>query len=219
MSKKLNTKKASQGFSVIKVNNAKKAVNELKTYDKHTDARDNKAWGKVDKEGNFTAGKRLLACEALFAISKSKKDATGKDRVYITKKDKELINLDVLNYTANDTTKMVFIGKFVHKNKYDAIKEQVVSGTPKKPQAMWNAINPDANAKRASNNGDIDKWIAGVVASAIRRGLTKQQLSQKIVVACGGQATFTTKPQGTTNANKLLEVSTFESKNKKRSKK
>jgi len=226
MSKKLNTKKATQGFSVTKTATAKTSITKYANHESTTNQRSVDAWYKWDKKTEiYVMGPAFKACIDYALVGKVKKDASGKPKVYLSKDDKKRCGVHKLieqGHKPNDLTAMTKIGLFHMVDKdgcENAILNAVKDGIPRKPQGMFKAIDPDASAKRPSNNGDIDKWITGVVDSAIRRGLTKKQLLAKIAIACGGAVTFTTKPQGTANANKLLEVSTFESKSKKRSKK
>jgi len=226
MSKKINTKKATQGFSVTKTATAKTSITKYANHESTTNQRSVAAWYKWDnKTEAYVMGPAFKACIDYALVGKVKKDATGKPKVYLSKDDKKRCGVHKLieqGHKPNDLTAMTKIGLFHMVDKdgcENAILNAVKDGTPRKPQGMFKAIDPDASAKRASNTGDIDKWIAGVIASAVKRGLSNDQLIAKIVTACGGKATFSTKPQGTANADKILEVSTFESKSKKRSKK
>ena len=67
MSKKLNTKKATQGFSVIKANASKQAVTKLVSFYKKIDARQANAYAV-----NGVVYNVALASVALMDASKSK---------------------------------------------------------------------------------------------------------------------------------------------------
>ena len=226
-------KKSNQGFSVTKTTTAKTSITKYANHESTTNQRSVDAWYKWDnKTETYVMGPAFKACIDYALVGKVKKDASGKPKVYLSKDDKKRCGVHKLieqGHKPNDLTAMTKIGLYHMVDKdgcENAILNAVKDGTPRKPQGMFKAIDPDASAPRASNTGDIDKWIASVVNSAIKRGLTKPQLIEKIIVECGGKATFkknvlgidrTITPQGTTNADKLLAVSTFE--NKKRNKK
>ena len=217
-------KKSNQGYSVTKTATAKTSITKYANYESTTNQRSVAVWYKWDKKTEaYVMGPAFKACIDYALVGKVKKDASGKPKVYLSKDDKKRCGVHKLieqGHKPNDLTCMTKIGLYHMVDKdgcENAILNAVKDGTPRKPQGMWKVIDPDASATRASNTGDVDKWIAGVVASGIRRGLTKQQLVEKIIVACGGTATFKTQSQGTSNVNEILKPSTFE--NKKRSKK
>tara|TARA_R110002012_G_scaffold56292_1_gene144204 strand:- start:2707 stop:3363 length:657 start_codon:yes stop_codon:yes gene_type:complete len=216
--------KSNQGFSVTKTATAKTSITKYASHESTTNKRSVDAWYKWDnKTETYVMGPAFKACIDYALVGKVKKDASGKPKVYLSKDDKKRCGVHKLieqGHKPNDLTCMTKIGLYHMVDKdgcENAILNAVKDGIPRKPQGMFKAIDPDASTKRASNTGDIDKWIAGVIASAVKRGLSNDQLIAKIVTACGGQATFSTKPQGTTNVNEILKPSTFE--NKKRSKK
>ena len=218
--------KANQGFSVTKTATAKTSITKYANYESTTNQRGVDVWYKWDKKTEtYVMGAGFTACIDYALVGKVKKDDSGKSKVYLSKDDKKRCGVHKLieqGHKPNDLTCMTKIGLYHIIDKEgceNAILNAVKDGVPRKPQGMWKVIDPDAGAKRPSNTGDIDKWIASVIASAVKRGLSNAQLMQKIVTACGGQSTIKTQSQGTTNASKLLELPTLKIDNKKVSKK
>jgi len=218
--------KSNQGFSVTKTATAKTSITKYANYESTTNQRSVDVWYKWDKKTEtYVMGAGFKACIDYALVGKVKKDDSGKPKVYLSKDDKKRCGVHKLieqGHKPNDLTAMTKIGLYHMVDKdgcENAILNAVKDGTPRKPQGMFKAIDADAISSTPSNTGDVDKWIASVVASAIRRGLTKQQLSQKIVTACGGSSTIKTQSQGTTNADNLLALPTLKIDNKKTNKK
>ena len=206
MSKKLNTKKASQGFSTIKADASKQAVNKLVSFYKTNDAKQAKAYAPKGQVYELAlASVNLMDSMGVKTLTAHAKKVGG------------AIKLEKYDYKNNDYSALVQFGRDIQNKDHQKWVDVQSDSVGRKPQAVLKRLKEQGTGTNPKTTGDIDKWIAGVIASAVKRGLSNDQLIAKIVTACGGKATFSTKPQGTTNADKLLEVSTFESK--KRSKK
>jgi len=206
MSKKLNTKKASQGFSTIKADASKQAVNKLVSFYKTNDAKQAKAYAPKGQVYELAlASVNLMDSMGVKTLTAHAKKVGG------------AIKLEKYDYKNNDYSALVQFGRDIQNKDHQKWVDVQGDGVGRKPQGVLKRLKEQGTGTNPKTTGDIDKWIASVVNSAVKRGLSKKQLVEKIIVACGGTATFKTQSQGTTNADKLLAVSTFESK--KRSKK
>jgi len=206
MSKKTNTKKASQGHSVTLAAACKKAITKTCRLYKNADT---KIAASYDVKGETY--ELALCMVKLMDASKAKtltaylKKVIGADK------------LEAYGYGNNDFSALIKFGRDIQNKDHQKWVDIQGDGVGRKPQGVLKRLKEQGTGTNPKTTGDIDKWIASVVNSAVKRGLSKKQLVEKIIVACGGTATFKTQSQGTTNADKLLAVSTFESK--KRSKK
>jgi hypothetical protein len=206
MSKKINTKKASQGHSVTLATACKKAITKTCRLYKNADT---KIAVSYDVKGETY--ELALSMVKLMDASKAKtltaylKKVIGADK------------LEAYGYGNNDFSALIKFGRDIQNKDYQKWVDVQGDGVGRKPQGVLKRLKDQGNGTNPKTTGDVDKWIASVVNSAVKRGLSKKQLVEKIIVACGGTATFKTQSQGTTNADKLLEVTTFESK--KRNKK
>ena len=205
MSKKINTKKASQGFSVIKANASKQAVTKLVSFYKTNDAKQVKAY-----EPNGQVYELALASVNLM-------DSMGvKTLTAHAKKVGGAIKLEKYDYKNNDYSALVQFGRDIQNKDHQKWVDVQGDGIGRKPQGVLKRLKDQGNGTNPKTTGDIDKWITGVVNSAVKRGLTKKQLVEKIIVACGGKATFKTQSQGTSNVNEILKPSTFKATSKTR---
>ena len=208
MSKKINTKKASQGHSVTLATACKKAITKTCRLYKNAD---NKIAVSYDVTGETY--ELALCMVKLMDASKAKTLTAYLKKVIGAGK------LEAFGYGNNDFSALIKFGRDIQNKDHQKWVDVQGDGVGRKPQGVLKRLKDQGNGTNPKATGDIDKWIASVIASAVKRGLSNAQLMQKIVTACGGQATFKTQSQGTTNANKLLELPTLNIDNKKANKK
>ena len=206
MSKKINTKKASQGHSVTLAMACKKAITKTCRLYKNADT-------KIAVSYDVTGETYELALCMVKLMDASK----AKTLTAYLKKVIGAGKLEAYGLLNNDFSALIKFGRDIQNKDHQKWVDVQGDGVGRKPQAVLKRLKEQGTGTNPKTTGDIDKWIASVVNSAVKRGLSKKQLVEKIIVACGGTATFKTQSQGTSNVNEILKPSTFE--NKKRSKK
>lgn len=168
MSKKINTKKASQGHSVTLATACKKAITKTCRLYKNADNKIAVAW---DVNGEIY--ELALSMVKLMDASKAKT---------LTAYLKKVIGIDKLEAYGllnNDFSALIKFGRDIQNKDHQKWVDVQGDGVGRKPQAVLKRLKEQGTGTNPKTTGDIDKWIASVVNSAIRRGLTKQQLSQK----------------------------------------
>ena len=168
MSKKLNTKKATQGFSTIKADASKKAVTKLCTFYKTIDARQANAYAV-----NGVVYNVALASVALMDASKSKTLTTA------LKKAGGAIKLEAYGYKNNDYSALVKFGRDIQNKDHQKWVDVQSDGIGRLPQAVLKRLK-DQNAATTKTTSDVDTWIKSVCNGATKRGLSKAEFLQKL---------------------------------------
>ena len=168
MSKKLNTKKATQGFSTIKANASKQAVTKLCRFYKTIDARQANAYAV-----NGVVYNVALASVALMDASKSKTLTTA------LKKAGGAIKLEAYGYKNNDYSALVKFGRDIQNKDHQKWVDVQSDGIGRLPQAVLKRLK-DQNAATTKTTSNIDTWIKSVCNGATRRGLSKADFLQKL---------------------------------------
>ena len=168
MSKKLNTKKATQGFSVIKANASKQAVTKLCRFYKTIDARQANAYAV-----NGVVYNVALASVALMDASKSKTLTTA------LKKAGGAIKLEAYGYKNNDYSALVKFGRDIQNKDHKKWVDVQSDGIGRLPQAVLKRLK-EQNATTNKTTSNIDTWIKSVCNGATKRGLSKAEFLQKL---------------------------------------
>lgn len=168
MSKKLNTKKATQGFSVIKATASKQAVTKLVSFYKTIDARQANAYAV-----NGVVYNVALASVALMDASKSKTLTTA------LKKAGGAIKLKTYGYKNNDYSALVKFGRDIQNKDHQKWVDVQSDGIGRLPQAVLKRLK-EQNATTNKTTSNIDTWIKSVCNGATKRGLSKSEFLQKL---------------------------------------
>jgi len=168
MSKKLNTKKATQGFSVIKATASKQAVTKLCTFYKTNDA----------KQVGAYAPKGQVYELALASVNLM--DSMGvKTLTAYAKKVGGAIKLEKYDYKNNDYSALVQFGRDIQKKDNQKWVDVQSDGIGRKPQAVLKRLK-EQNATTNKTTSNIDTWIKSVCNGATKRGLSKAEFLQKL---------------------------------------
>ena len=168
MTKKLNTKKATQGFSVIKANASKQAVTKLVSFYKKIAARQANAYAV-----NGVVYNVALASVALMDASKSKTLTTA------LKKAGGAIKLETYGYKNNDYSALVKFGRDIQNKDYQKWIDVQSDGIGRLPQEVLKRLKEQATTTYKTTS-DIDTWIKSVCNGATKRGLSKSEFLQKL---------------------------------------
>ena len=169
MSKKLNTKKATQGFSTVKAAASKQAVTKLCRFYKTIDARQANAYAV-----NGVVYNVALASVALMDASKSKTLTTA------LKKAGGAIKLEAYGYKNNDYSALVKFGRDIQNKDHKKWLDVQSDGIGRLPQAVLKRLK-DQNASPTNKaTSDVDTWIKSICNGATKRGLSKAKFLQKL---------------------------------------
>ena len=168
MSKKLNTKKATQGFSVIKATASKKAVTKLVSFYKTNDA----------KQANTYAPGGVVYEVALGSVNLMD-SMNVKTLTSYAKKVGGAIKLEKYDYKNNDYSALVQFGRDIQNNDHQKWVDVQSDGIGRKPQAVLKRLKEQATTTNKTTS-DIDTWIKSVCNGATKRGLSKSEFLQKL---------------------------------------
>ena len=168
MTKKLNTKKATQGFSVIKATASKKAVTKLVSFYKTNDA----------KQANTYAPGGVVYEVALGSVNLMD-SMNVKTLTSYAKKVGGAIKLEKYDYKNNDYSALVQFGRDIQNNDHQKWVDVQSDGIGRKPQAVLKRLK-EQNATTNKTTSDIDTWIKSVCNGATKRGLSKSEFLQKL---------------------------------------
>ena len=168
MSKKLNTKKATQGFSVIKATASKKAVTKLVSFYKTNDA----------KQANTYAPGGVVYEVALGSVNLMD-SMNVKTLTAYAKKVGGAIKLEKYDYKNNDYSALVQFGRDIQNNDHQKWLDVQSDGIGRKPQAVLKRLKEQATTTNKTTS-DIDTWIKSVCNGATKRGLSKSEFLQKL---------------------------------------
>ena len=168
MSKKLNTKKATQGFSVIKATASKKAVTKLVSFYKTNDA----------KQANTYAPGGVVYEVALGSVNLM--DSMNiKTLTSYAKKVGGAIKLEAYDYKNNDYSALVQFGRDIQNKDHQKWVDVQSDGIGRKPQAVLKRLKEQATTTNKATS-DVDTWIKSVCNGATKRGLSKSEFLQKL---------------------------------------
>ena len=168
MSKKLNTKKATQGFSVIKATASKKAVTKLVSFYKTNDA----------KQANTYAPGGVVYEVALGSVNLMD-SMNVKTLTSYAKKVGGAIKLEKYDYKNNDYSALVQFGRDIQNKDHQKWVDVQSDGIGRKPQAVLKRLKEQATTTNKTTS-DIDTWIKSVCNGAVKRGLSKSEFLQKL---------------------------------------
>ena len=168
MSKKLNTKKATQGFSVIKATASKKAVTKLVSFYKTNDA----------KQANTYAPKGQVYELALASVNLMD-SMNVKTLTAYAKKVGGAIKLEKYDYKNNDYSALVQFGRDIQNKDHQKWVDVQSDGIGRKPQAVLKRLKEQATTTNKATS-DVDTWIKSVCNGATKRGLSKSEFLQKL---------------------------------------
>ena len=168
MTKKLNTKKATQGFSVIKATASKKAVTKLVSFYKTNDA----------KQANTYAPGGVVYEVALGSVNLMD-SMNVKTLTSYAKKVGGAIKLEKYDYKNNDYSALVQFGRDIQNKDHQKWVDVQSDGIGRKPQAVLKRLK-EQNATTNKTTSDIDTWIKSVCNGATKRGLSKSEFLQKL---------------------------------------
>ena len=168
MTKKLNTKKATQGFSVIKATASKEAVTKLVSFYKTNDA----------KQANTYAPGGVVYEVALGSVNLMD-SMNVKTLTSYAKKVGGAIKLEKYDYKNNDYSALVQFGRDIQNNDHQKWVDVQSDGIGRKPQAVLKRLKEQATTTNKTTS-DIDTWIKSVCNSATKRGLSKAEFLQKL---------------------------------------
>ena len=168
MSKKLNTKKATQGFSVIKADASKKAVTKLVSFYKANDA----------KQANTYAPGGVVYEVALGSVNLMD-SMNVKTLTSYAKKVGGAIKLEKYDYKNNDYSALVQFGRDIQNKDHQKWVDVQSDGIGRKPQAVLKRLKEQATTTNKTTS-DIDTWIKSVCNGATKRGLSKSEFLQKL---------------------------------------
>ena len=168
MSKKLNTKKATQGFSVIKATASKKAVTKLVSFYKTNDA----------KQANTYAPGGVVYEVALGSVNLMD-SMNVKTLTSYAKKVGGAIKLEKYDYKNNDYSALVQFGRDIQNKDHQKWVDVQSDGIGRKPQAVLKRLKEQATTTNKTTS-DIDTWIKSVCNGATKRGLSKSEFLQKL---------------------------------------
>tara|TARA_R100001163_G_scaffold62410_1_gene53182 strand:+ start:116 stop:730 length:615 start_codon:yes stop_codon:yes gene_type:complete len=168
MSKKLNTKKATQGFSVIKATASKQAVTKLVSFYKTNDA----------KQANTYAPGGVVYEVALGSVNLM--DSMNiKTLTSYAKKVGGAIKLEAYDYKNNDYSALVQFGRDIQNKDHQKWVDVQSDGIGRKPQAVLKRLKEQATTTNKATS-DVDTWIKSVCNGATKRGLSKSEFLQKL---------------------------------------
>ena len=168
MTKKLNTKKATQGFSVIKATASKEAVTKLVSFYKTNDA----------KQANTYAPGGVVYEVALGSVNLM--DSMNiKTLTSYAKKVGGAIKLEAYDYKNNDYSALVQFGRDIQNKDHQKWVDVQSDGIGRKPQAVLKRLK-EQNATTNKTTSNIDTWIKSVCNGATKRGLSKSEFLQKL---------------------------------------
>ena len=168
MTKKLNTKKATQGFSVIKATASKKAVTKLVSFYKTNDA----------KQANTYAPGGVVYEVALGSVNLMD-SMNVKTLTSYAKKVGGAIKLEKYDYKNNDYSALVQFGRDIQNKDHQKWVDVQSDGIGRKPQAVLKRLKEQATTTNKTTS-DIDTWIKSVCNGATKRGLSKSEFLQKL---------------------------------------
>ena len=168
MTKKLNTKKATQGFSVIKANASKQAVTKLVSFYKANDA----------KQANTYAPGGVVYEVALGSVNLMD-SMNVKTLTSYAKKVGGAIKLEKYDYKNNDYSALVQFGRDIQNKDHQKWVDVQSDGIGRKPQAVLKRLKEQATTTNKTTS-DIDTWIKSVCNGATKRGLSKSEFLQKL---------------------------------------
>ena len=168
MTKKLNTKKATQGFSVIKATASKKAVTKLVSFYKANDA----------KQANTYAPGGVVYEVALGSVNLMD-SMNVKTLTSYAKKVGGAIKLEKYDYKNNDYSALVQFGRDIQNKDHQKWVDVQSDGIGRKPQAVLKRLKEQATTTNKTTS-DIDTWIKSVCNGATKRGLSKSEFLQKL---------------------------------------
>ena len=168
MTKKLNTKKATQGFSVIKANASKQAVTKLVSFYKANDA----------KQANTYAPGGVVYEVALGSVNLMD-SMNVKTLTSYAKKVGGAIKLEKYDYKNNDYSALVQFGRDIQNKDHQKWVDGQSDGIGRKPQAVLKRLKEQATTTNKTTS-DIDTWIKSVCNGATKRGLSKSEFLQKL---------------------------------------
>ena len=168
MSKKLNTKKATQGFSVIKATASKKAVTKLVSFYKTNDA----------KQANTYAPGGVVYEVALGSVNLMD-SMNVKTLTSYAKKVGGAIKLEKYDYKNNDYSALVQFGRDIQNKDHQKWVDVQSDGIGRKPQAVLKRLKEQATTTNKATS-DVDTWIKSVCNGATKRGLSKSEFLQKL---------------------------------------
>ena len=168
MTKKLNTKKATQGFSVIKATASKEAVTKLVSFYKTNDA----------KQANTYAPGGVVYEVALGSVNLM--DSMNiKTLTSYAKKVGGAIKLEKYDYKNNDYSALVQFGRDIQNKDHQKWVDVQSDGIGRKPQAVLKRLKEQATTTNKATS-DVDTWIKSVCNGATKRGLSKSEFLQKL---------------------------------------
>ena len=168
MTKKLNTKKATQGFSVIKATASKEAVTKLVSFYKTNDA----------KQANTYAPGGVVYEVALGSVNLM--DSMNiKTLTSYAKKVGGAIKLEAYDYKNNDYSALVQFGRDIQNKDHQKWVDVQSDGIGRKPQAVLKRLKEQATTTNKATS-DVDTWIKSVCNGATKRGLSKSEFLQKL---------------------------------------
>ena len=168
MTKKLNTKKATQGFSVIKATASKEAVTKLVSFYKTNDA----------KQANTYAPGGVVYEVALGSVNLMD-SMNVKTLTSYAKKVGGAIKLEKYDYKNNDYSALVQFGRDIQNKDHQKWVDVQSDGIGRKPQAVLKRLKEQATTTNKTTS-DIDTWIKSVCNGATKRGLSKSEFLQKL---------------------------------------
>ena len=168
MTKKLNTKKATQGFSVIKANASKQAVTKLVSFYKANDA----------KQANTYAPGGVVYEVALGSVNLMD-SMNVKTLTSYAKKVGGAIKLEKYDYKNNDYSALVQFGRDIQNKDHQKWVDVQSDGIGRKPQAVLKRLKEQATTTNKATS-DVDTWIKSVCNGATKRGLSKSEFLQKL---------------------------------------
>ena len=168
MSKKLNTKKATQGFSVIKATASKEAVTKLVSFYKTNDA----------KQANTYAPGGVVYEVALGSVNLMD-SMNVKTLTSYAKKVGGAIKLEKYDYKNNDYSALVQFGRDIQNKDHQKWVDVQSDGIGRKPQAVLKRLKEQATTTNKATS-DVDTWIKSVCNGATKRGLSKSEFLQKL---------------------------------------
>ena len=168
MTKKLNTKKATQGFSVIKATASKQAVTKLVSFYKTNDA----------KQANTYAPGGVVYEVALGSVNLMD-SMNVKTLTSYAKKVGGAIKLEKYDYKNNDYSALVQFGRDIQNKDHQKWVDVQSDGIGRKPQAVLKRLKEQATSTNKTTS-DIDTWIKSVCNGATKRGLSKSEFLQKL---------------------------------------
>ena len=168
MTKKLNTKKATQGFSVIKATASKEAVTKLVSFYKTNDA----------KQANTYAPGGVVYEVAIGSVNLMD-SMNVKTLTSYAKKVGGAIKLEKYDYKNNDYSALVQFGRDIQNKDHQKWVDVQSDGIGRKPQAVLKRLKEQATTTNKATS-DVDTWIKSVCNGATKRGLSKSEFLQKL---------------------------------------